>query len=251
MKKLLPSLFGILVFVVVVTTTVYAFTTPDSITAAGKVYVSSITYDPAVFFPGDTVTVAIQVTNGNNNSGIVVNHATFGDNDIRVISRPYDSSTTIGPGQTQTFTFSVVADGPVGTYYPTFSLSFRDADILLNRATVKIDDTPLVFTVLDKPDAYAQWKKKTIYMQVANPRDNTANNVIVDISGAGATPPSRIFVGDVPANSKIPVNFTVAPDKPTTALLTLTYGNGDNIHVVKTEIPLAFGDDKKQAYTRS
>jgi len=249
MKKTLPSLFGILVFVVVVTTTVNAFTTPDSITAAGKVYVSSVTYNPAVFFPGDTGTVTIQVTNGNNNSGIVVNHATFNDNEIRVISRPYDSSTTIGPGQTQTFTFSIVADGPVGTHYPTFSLSFRDADSLFNRATVKIDDTPLVFTVLDKPDAYAQGRKKTISMQVANPRDNTAKNVILEISGAGVTPsPSRIFVGDLPANSKIPVNFTVAPDKPTTALLALTYENGDNIHVVKTEIPLPFGDDKKQAY---
>ncbi len=249
MKKLLPSIFGIFLFAVVLTTAASAYSTPDSIAAAGKVYVSSVTYDPAVFFPGDTGTVTVQVTNGNNNSGIVVNHASFNDRDIRVTSKPYDMSTSIGPGQTRAFTFSVVADGSVGTYYPTFSLSFRDADSLFERATVKIDDSPVVFTVVDKPDAYAQGKKKAIYMQVANPRDNNANNVIVDISGTGVNPsPSRIFVGDVASNAKIPVNFTVAPDQPTTALLTLTYGNGDNIHVVKTEIPLTFGDDKKRAY---
>jgi hypothetical protein len=240
--------FSIFLLIVTLTTAATAYSTPDSIVAAGKVYVSGITYDPAVFFPGDTGTVTISVTNGNNNSGIVVNHASISDKSIRVISSPYDSSSTIGPGQTQDFTFSVIADGFVGNYYPVFSLSFRDADSLFDREMVQIDDTPIEFTVVDKPDAFSQGKKKTIYMQVANPRKNTVRNVILDISGTGVNPsPSRIFIGDVNSGAKIPVNFTVSPDAVTTADLTLTYSNGDNIHTVPASIPLNFGTDKKIA----
>jgi len=247
-KSIIISLFSFLLLIVTLTTTATAYSTPDSIVAAGKVYVSGITYDPAVFFPGDTGTVTIQVTNGNNNSGVVVNHATLSDKNIRVTSSPYDSSSTIGPGQTRDFTFSIIADGFVGTYYPVFSLSFRDADSLFDREMVQIDDTPIEFTVVDKPDAFAQGKKKTIYMQVANPRKNTIRNVILDVSGTEVNPsPSRIFVGDLDPGMKTPVNFTVSPDTETTANLTVTYSNGDNPHVITTSILLNFGADKKEA----
>jgi hypothetical protein len=153
--------------------TVSAYSTPDSIAVAGSVYVSSATFDPGVFSPGDTGTVTYVVTNGNNNSGVVINHATITDKNIRLQSKTYDSSVNIGPGQSQAFTFSISADGTDGMYYQEFSLSFRDADSLFSRKMVKIDSTPLVLTVVDQPDAYAAGQKKTIYLQVANPRDDT------------------------------------------------------------------------------
>jgi LPXTG-motif cell wall-anchored protein len=59
--------------------------------------------------------------------------------------------------------------------------------------------------------------------------------------------PSRSFVGDLAAGASVPVNFTVTPDQPTIALLTLNYDNGDNPHVVTMEIPISFGVDKTQA----
>src|SRR5512139_987449 len=123
--------------------TVTAFQTPESIVAAGNVYVSNITYDPGSFFPGDAGTVTVYVTNGNSDQSVVVNHVTIGDQNIRLVSSPYDSSANIGPLQTKSFVFSVVADAPEGTYFPTFSLSFRDADSLYSRATVQVDNTHL------------------------------------------------------------------------------------------------------------
>ena len=120
-------------------------------------------YDPGAFFTGDTGTVTVYVTNGNSNQSIVVNHATIGDKNIRLTSNPYDTSANIGPLQTQTFIFSVATDAFEGTYYPTFSLSFRDADSLYYRAMVKVDNTPLELTIIDKPDAFTQGKKKNHY----------------------------------------------------------------------------------------
>jgi hypothetical protein len=224
------------------------FTTPESIIAADKVYISGATYDPAVFFPGDKGTLTVDVTNGNTVTGIVVNHASLSSDTLRTTSRPYDSSSSLGPAQKQSFIFSVTADGLDGTYFPTFSLSFRDADSLFYRAMVKIDDTPVELTILDKPDTFSQGKKKTIYAQVANPRENTVKNVILEVSGTGITAtPSRVFVGNVASGAKVPVNFTVTADQATTLNLVLNYDNGNNPHRVNMDVPIVFGTDKKQA----
>jgi hypothetical protein len=226
------------------------YNTPESIVAAGKVYISGATYDPAVFFPGDMGTITVEVVNGNaNDTGISVNHASLsGDTAIKSTSRPYDFTSHLGPGQRKTFSFSVMADGVDGTYYPTFSLDFRDADSLYYRAMVKIENTPIVLTIVDQPDTFTQGKKKTIYAQVANPRENTVRNIILNISGTGITStPSKIFVGELASGAKVPVNFSVTADQPTTLHLILNYDNGDNPHTVNLDVPITFGADKKQA----
>jgi hypothetical protein len=228
--------------------TVNAFQTPESIVAAGNVYVSNVTYDPGSFFTGDTGTVGVFVTNGNADQSVVVNHVTIGDNNIRLTSAPYDSSANIGPLQKQSFTFSLAADASDGTYYPTFSLSFRDADSLYHRATVQVDNTPLELTIVDKPDTFTQGKKKTIFMQVANPRKNDLRNVILEVSGTGiGATPEKTFIGNLASGAKIPVNFSVTPDQETTLILTVMYNNGNNPHKVTMNIPIAFGVDKTRA----
>ena len=227
---------------------VTAFQTPESIVAAGNVYVSNVTYDPGSFFTNDAGTVTVYVTNGNSDQSVVVNHVTFGDKNIRLTSTPYDSSSNIGPLQSKSFVFSVVADAPDGTYYPTFSLSFRDADSLYSRATVQVDNTPLELTIVDKPDAFTQGKKKTIFMQVANPRKNDLRNVILEVSGTGITAtPAKTFIGNLASGAKIPVNFTVTSDQETPLILTVTYNNGNNPQKVRMELPITFGINKKQA----
>lgn len=227
---------------------VQAYETPESIAAASKVYVSKVVYDPGAFFTGDTGTVTVYVTNANTNESTVVNHVSFGDQNIKRTSSSYDSTTTIGPLQTQTFVFSVVTNAKDGTYYPTFSLNFRDADSLYYKAVVKVDNTPLELSIIDKPDAYSAGKKKTVYVQVANPRDDTVQNAILEVTGPGiATTPSKSFIGDITPGAKIPLNFTITPDFPTNATLTLKYDNGDVTHYVTAELPIPFGLDKKEA----
>jgi len=200
------------------------------------------------FFPGDKGTLTVEVTNGNTDVGIGVNHATLSSDVMKTNSRPYDSSSTIGPAQKKSYSFLVIADGPDGTYYPTFSLSFIGADSLYYRAMVKIENTPLVLTILDQPDTFTQGKKKTIYAQVANPRENPIKNVILEVSGTGITAtPAKLFVGDINSGARIPVNFSVTADQPTTLHLTLNYDNGDNPHIVNMDLPISFGIDKKKA----
>ena len=227
---------------------VTAFQTPESIIAAGNVYVSNITYDPGTFFTDDTGTVMVYVTNGNSDQSVVVNHVTFGDKNILLTSPSYDSSTNIGPLQNKQFVFSVSAVASEGTYYPTFSLSFRDADSLYSRAVIRVDNTPLELTIIDKPDAFTREKKKTIFVQIANPRKNDVRSVILDVSGTGVTAtPDKIFIGNLASGSKSQVNFTVTPELETPLILTLSYNNGNNPHKVRMYLPITFGIDKMEA----
>ncbi len=213
----------------------------------GRVYVSGVTFDPEVFFTGDKGTATYLVLNSNTNTSVMLNHGTFSDDYLTLLSQTYDYSNTLGPLQTRPFTFSILADAPEGDYYPTFSLSFFDSN-LYHKSLVQIDNTPLELTVIDKPDAFTQGKKKTLYLQIANPRKNGVRNVILLVEGDSATvTPSRIFIGDIGAGAKIPVNFSVTPDKETRLDLNLTYQNGNNPHAVSLAIPIAFGNDKKQA----
>ena len=225
-----------------------AYSNPESIVAAGNVYVSSVTIDPAVFFTGDEGTATFYVTNGNANQSIVVNHATFGDKDIRLTSGSYDSSANIGPLQTRPFVFSIASDALEGTYYPTFSLSFRDADSLYYRTEVKEDNTPLVLTILEKPDTFTQDKKDLINVQIANPRNNDVKNVILEVSGDGVTAsPTKIYIGALASGANTNTSISITPGVESSVKFALSYDNGDTHHVVSLEMPVSFAPDKKKA----
>jgi len=240
---------------------VNGYTTSDSLTAAGRVYVSNITVDPSSLFTGDKATVTFAVTNGNANSGssnttsadtylqgILINHATFGNEEIQLTSGTYDSSSNIGPLQTRTYVFNVVTGEPDGTYYPTFSIDFRDADSLYYRTPVKVDNSPLIVSVISQPDTFTQGKKDTITVQIANPRGNAVKNVVLDVTGNGTTiTPSEQYIGWLGANSAVNATFSVTPDTESTLDMTVTYDNGDNHHSVSESLPVTFGTDKKQA----
>jgi hypothetical protein len=225
-----------------------AYTTSDSLAAAGNVYVSGVTYDPGAFFTGDKGTVTVSVTNGNRNQSVVIGHATFGDENIKLVGSPYDIASNIGPSQTRDYTFSVGADVPDGHYYPRLSLSYRDAGSLYYPAAVWVDNTPLVLAVIDSPDSYSSGKKDTISVQIANPRKAGVKNAVLSISGDNAEIlPASTYVGPLAAGASKLVNFTVTPHAETTLNVTLNYDNGDNHHSVSQQIPIRFSPDKKDA----
>ncbi|MFA4826316.1 MAG: LPXTG cell wall anchor domain-containing protein [Methanoregula sp.] len=228
--------------------TASAIATTESMAVSAKVYVSNVTYDPGSFYDGDKAIVDIQVTNGNTDTGIVINHAQLSDDTIRIVSRPYDTSSNIGPGQTRDYIFEVTADGKEGYYYPTFSLSFLESDSLYYRTFVEIDNSLPELTFIEKPDTFSAGKKDKIYAKISNPRSNAVENVIVDITGTGTTiNPSEIFIGTINAGGNVLVNFSVTPQQQTDLTLKVTYDNGDNTHTMSESLPLIFGENKKQA----
>ncbi len=226
---------------------VYAAGEPDA-SAGRNVYISGMSYNPAVFFTGDKGTYTVYVTNGNSDQTVSVNHASFGDGDIKRTSGTYDATSTIGPLQTRSYSFSVVADADDGIYYPTFSLSYFGSLSIWQDASVQVDNTPLVVVVSDMPDTFSQGRKDTVSVQIANPRNNEVNNVILEVSGANATlMPATNYIGTLPPGESTTVNFTIVPEQPTTLELNVKYSNGDNLHNVAVSQPITFVMDKKDA----
>lgn len=227
-----------------------ALATPAEITAANNVYISNVTYDPGSFFTGDSGTVTVAVTNGNANQSIVANHATFGfENNFQLTSGSYDTSSTIGPLQTRTYTFSVITQSADGSYYPTFSLNVGDATSLYYRGLVKVDNTPIVATLIDKPDAFTPATKNTLTLQLANPRNNDVKNVIVEVDGGNNVDilPATQYLGVLSSGTSMLANFTITPNVETTLNVTVKYDNGDNHHSVGLQIPVTFTTDKTAA----
>ena len=224
--------------------------TPAEITAANNVYISNVTYDPGSFFTGDSGTVTVAVANGNANQSIIANHATFGfDNNFQLTSGSYDTSSTIGPLQTRTYTFSVITQSADGSYYPTFSLNVGDATSLYYRGLVKVDNTPIVATLIDKPDAFTPATKNTLTLQLANPRNNDVKNVIVEVDGGNSVDilPATQYLGVLSSGTSMLANFTITPNVETTLNVTVKYDNGDNHHSVGLQIPVTFTTDKTAA----
>ncbi len=242
------SFAGILLAICFFVGTASAITTTESTAASAKVYVSNVTYNPGSMYDGDKATVDIKVTNGNTDTGMIVNHAQLSDDTIRTVSRPYDSSSNIGPGQTRDYIFEIIADGKEGYYYPTFSLSFLESDSLYYRTFVEIDNALPELTFVDKPDTFSAGKKDKIYAKISNPRSNAIENVIVEVAGTGATVnPSEISIGRIDAGGNALVNFSVTPQQQTDLTLKITYDNGDNPHTMSNTLPVIFGENKKQA----
>ena len=227
-----------------------ALATPAEIAAANNVYISNVTYDPGSFFTGDSGTVTVAVTNGNSNQSIIANHATFGfDNNFQLTSGSYDTSSTIGPLQTRTYIFSVITQSADGSYYPTFSLNVGDATSLYYRGLVKVDNTPIVATLIDKPDAFTPATKNTLTLQLANPRNNDVKNVIVEVDGGNNVDilPATQYLGVLSSGTSMLANFTITPNVETTLNVTVKYDNGDNHHSVGLQIPVTFTTDKTAA----
>jgi LPXTG-motif cell wall-anchored protein len=250
--NLIPALFVILISAAAVLFFVVpaaALPTSQEAKEAGKVYVSGVSLEPGTLFSGDTCTITYSVTNGNQNDSVAVNHAIFdGSKDVSLTSDNYVTNMNIGPLQTRPFIFQVTSDKADGSYFPRFSLSFRDADSLYYSTQVKIDNTPLILTVLDKPDTFTQDKKETIQLQVANPRQNDVKNVVVKVSGDGiAATPSEKYIGKLAAGTAANLSVAVTPSSETSMKLLVTYDNGDNHHSIEKTLPVTFGLDKKKA----
>lgn len=241
--KILYILFAFAICML--TSSVYSDTSPEELLDLGKnVYVSSVTYDPPIFFTDDVGTVTFEVTNGNFDQGVTVNHASFGDNDIKLTSNTYDSSSLIGAGKSRNFTFSVIATNVDGIYYPQFSVSFYGANGIWGKEPVKIDNTPLIILVTSKPDVFTAGRKETISIQVSNPRENEVKNVMLYVSGENTeTSPSTIFIGKIGSGESVTTDVSITPLQYTDLEVAVEYKNGDNSHWESITLPVEVNEE--------
>jgi hypothetical protein len=225
-------------------------TVTNPIDAAAMVYVSGYDITPAVFYPYETGTVTIHVTNAANTS-VSVSQPDLMDPHFKLVSNgAFATATSIGPGQTVDFYFVVTADGSDGTYFPLFTVStiYYGAKAIHAPITIRIDSTEVRASISAKPDTFSASKKDTVNVSVVNPRAGDITDVLIVPEAEGADIfPDESFVGTVKSGSSVQVPFSITPERETDVTFHVTYHNGDNKHTTDVVLPLNLGKNKKGA----
>jgi len=224
-----------------------AFTVPASAGPADIAVVSS-SLDPSVLMKGDTGTLTVTIQN-NGAETVAIRSARLYGSGVVPLSEPYPSVGELGAGNSKTFTFTVRADGGEGTFYPQFVLDFRDgAGSLRYPVPIQVVDTPLSASVIQKPDAFAESRTADITVRVGNPRPNAASGVQVIPQGTGfSATPTGGFIGALAPDASGTVTFNLTPTAETDITFQVVWRNGINTHTTDLVLPVAFGEDKKQA----
>ena len=176
----------------------------NPLAAAGLVYVSGYTITPNVFYPGETGTVTVQVTNAANVS-VGLGQPAFIEPHVQVVDQgSFVSATTIGPGATTNFNLIIAVDGdtPDGTYLPLFTVSPTTfgATTVNSQVPLQVDSADVRASISLKPETFAINQTDTVNVSITNPRLGDISDVLIVAHGNGNdVSPSEKFVGALPA----------------------------------------------------
>jgi hypothetical protein len=250
----LSCLSGIILLFLLVATASAATGSTTTVTnaadAAASIYVSSYDLDPQVFYPYETGTVTVHVTNPSNTS-VSLSQPDLIDQHVHVLSQgSFSTSTTIGPGATVDYSFVVTLNPPDGTYFPLFTVSSNTGGSPIHaQIKIKVDSTDIRASISDKPDNFAISKTDTVNVSLSNSRSGDVTNVLIIPDGTGVdVKPAESWVGTLNAASAIQVPFQVTPNQQQAKLtFHVTYSNGDNKHSQDVPLFLNIGADKTAA----
>ncbi len=229
--------------------TVSSSTTLTADQALSSVYVSSVTLDPQTFYPYEQGTITVTLSNSGTQS-VALTSATIIDSNIVVQNNnPYSTLVYIGPGNTLTYTFLVIAKPPVGTYFPMFTVASRDAGSIRYPIQVDVDSTDIQAAISQKPDNFAISTLNTVNLTLINPRAGDISNVIIRPESDGATiSPAQYFLKTLSAGSSTSIPFAITPNQQSNVTFHISYQNGlKNPHAQDLILPLNIGQDKTAA----
>jgi hypothetical protein len=218
--------------------------------AAALVYVSGYDINPQVFYPGETGTLTVHVTNAANAS-VSVSQPNLLDPHLHVDNQgAYTTATNIGPGASADFSFIFTVNAADGTYFPLFTVSPNawGSSAIHAPIRLRVDSTDVRASISKRPDTFSVSKKDTVNVSVVNPRLGDITDVLIIESDTGTdVSPAEKYIGTIPAGGSVEVPFQVTPSGPDTVFFNVTFRNGDNHHTVSTVLPLNIGTDKMAA----
>jgi hypothetical protein len=249
MKKI--HVFISLVLLLLLAPAVLAAGSTGPVTASDAVYqahVTSVISNPEVFFPGETGTVTVVLTNDGNQS-ISLTHPNLLSNNIRVLnSDTYTTVIHLGPGSTMTYLFQISPNALDGTYFPIFTVSTIEAGSISYPFQLEVDSKNLSAGISDKPDNFSLGTKDTVNLTVVNPRNGPLDTILITPTGNGLDiTPSQKFISSLAAGSSQDVVFQVTPHQESDLTFHITYQNGNNNHATDLVLPLNLGENKLAA----
>ena len=216
--------------------------------ALAQVSVSSVTLDPPVFYPFEKGTITVQLTNSGTQS-VAFSQADLIGTNIHLLNREaYNTMIYLGPGNSITYTFLVVADPPAGNYFPLFTVASKDAGSIRYPIALEVDSQDIRASFDQIPDDFAVSTKDMVNLNIVNPRNGAIRNVIITPEGEGVTiSPTNKFISSIDAGSSVDIPFDVTPAKDTSVTFHISFLNGNNKHTTDVVLPIKTGENKQGA----
>jgi hypothetical protein len=251
MADLRKYLFILLVAACCVVACATAATTTGPVSASDGIYqthVTSVQQDPEVFFPYETGTITVTLTNSGNQT-VTLSQPDILETHVAVSNKAsYNTNVHLGPGSTMTYSFLVTVSGEDGTYFPVFTVSTVEAGSISYPFELEVDSKELDAKIVDRPDNFVVGKKDSVNLSLVNSRNGAMTDIIITPSGNGVTvSPRQKFIATLPAGSSQIANFQVTPDQASDLTFHITYHNGNNDHAIDEVLPLNIGEDKMAA----
>jgi len=241
-----------LVILLIAVFSVVACVTAASPVSAGdgiyQTHVTSVKLDPEVFYPYETGTIMITLTNSGNQT-VTLSQPDLLETHISVLNKAaYNTNVRLGPGSTMTYSFRVAVSGEDGTYFPVFTVSTVEAGSISYPFQLEVDSKDLDAKIVDRPDNFVVGKKDSVNLSLINSRNGAITDLIIVPSGNGViVSPRQKFIGTLPAGSSQMVSFQVTPDKESDLTFNISYHNGNNDHAIAEVLPMNIGEDKMAA----
>ncbi len=212
------------------------------------VYVSNVTMDPVSYFPGDTGTITVTLTNSGT-SAIGLSHPDLLSSKLNVNSEDnWEAMSYVGAGSTITYSLITTAKSTDGTYYGLFSIGTKSGNSVHYPIKIIIDSDPLSAAITDKPTSFSPEAEQNVTLTIMNTRDGAVNNVVITPTGSGSDAyPSTYLVPTISAGSSTDITFGITPHTASNMTFHVSYENGNNPHSVDVVLPINFGADKTAA----
>jgi len=216
--------------------------------SAALVYVSNVTLDPVSFFPGDTGTITVTLTNSGT-SAIGLSHPDILSSKLNVDDEDqWETTSYVGAGSTIDYSMIVTAKPPDGTYYALFSIGTKSGNSIHYPVKIIVDSDPITAAITDKPTSFSPEAEQNVTLTIMNTRDGDVNNVVITPEGSGSDAyPSTKLVSTLAAGSSTDVTFGITPHTASNMTFHVSYENGNNPHSVDVVLPINFGADKTAA----
>jgi len=226
----------------------FAIILVPALAATADIAVQTHEIDPAVLMFGDEATVKITVKNTGTDAVSMKSAIMYADSDdLTITENPHQMIGDIGPTHTRDFTFTIKANAKSGIYYPQMIMTYggEESNPLRYQVPLKIENSPLLVSIKDKPDVFTKGKEETISVIIGNPRQNSVSAVRVMPVGEGFTvSPESYFTGELGADSSTTIAFDITPEEEGEIVFRVEYRNGMNEHASEAVLDVNFGDSK-------
>ena len=222
--------------------------TSSTTSTSSKLYVSSVTMDPAVLYPYEQGTISITLANSGTDPIGLSNPNIFSESVDVTGKDTWKAMSYIASGSTITYSFLITAEPPEGSHFGVFSVETKDGNLFHYPLLITVDSTDIIATISDAPNVFPLAIEKTVNLSIINPRKGVIDNIHITATGSGIkVSPSDKYVSSLAAQSSVEVPFTVTPSQDTDLTFHISFQSGDIDHSTDVVLPVIIGNDKTAA----